>query len=260
MLIIIFFIFSTVSTILAGLLLPRLHRTVTTKAMGWGLFLTGIAFGVWSAAVIAKPAGDSLNFWISAGAAVYIGALLFFTRAAVSKLQRNTQQLLTASVAVYAVVLWFVRLALPSNPGFSTDGLFYFQPSDIVSFMYIVLMAAVVLHAVQLTSEDIRESDKTSAQTFSIALVSLFIGGVLLLVGVMDVQDTLMYLVGWGMAIAQFILLLTVIGVFRSRKKRSRHSVRRENVFGIETARFSIWIIVRYLKTTSKLTKVLGFL
>lgn len=220
--IIIFFLACTISTFLSGLLLPRLQTTAATKATGRALMLTGLSFAIWSAAVITKPAGTTLNFWVSAGALIFIGALVFFTKAAVSSLPAAQQQLALTGAVVYAVVLWFVRLALPSHPGFSADGLFFFQPHDVVKFMYVVLMVLVILPAIHKTAEDIRSKDVFTAQMFSAALTANMIGGILLLVSVMNVQDTLMYLVGWGMAVAQVLMLLASAGVFHQATLKKR--------------------------------------
>lgn len=220
--IIIFFLVCTLSTFLSGLLLPKLHQTAATKATGRALMLTGLSFAIWSAAVITKPAGTMLNFWISAGAFIYIGALVFFTKAAVSSLPAAQQQLSLVAAVVYAVVMWFVRLALPSNPGFSADGLFFFQPHDVVKFMYVVLMVLVILPAIHKTAEDIRVKDQFTARMFSAALTANMIGGILLLVSVMNLQDTLMYLVGWGMAIAQLLLFLASAGIFHQATLKKR--------------------------------------
>lgn len=219
--IIVFFIFCTLSTFFSGLFLPRLHRTPTTQSTGWALMLTGISFAIWSVAVIMKPGQSTLNFWISGGAAIFIVALVFFVKSAVSKLAPTQRQILITVGAIYAVMLWFIRMALPSRPGFSEKGLFFFQPHDVVKFMYVVLMVGVILPAIQLTADDIRSKDAFTARMFSGAMVANLIGGILLLVSVMNVQDTLMYLVGWGMGIAQLFLLLASLGVFHKAKLKT---------------------------------------
>lgn len=218
MMIIVFFIFCTLSTFISGLFLPRLHKTPTTQSTGRALMLTGVAFAIWSVAVMIKPEQSVLNFWISGGAALFIVALVFFTKAAVSKLAPTHRQVLITVGAVYAVVLWFIRMTLPSHPGFSEKGLFFFQPHDVVKFMYVVLMMGVILPAIQQTADDIRSKDVFTARMFTGAMIANLIGGILLLVSVMDVQDTLMYLVGWGMGIAQLFLLLSCLGIFHKTK------------------------------------------
>lgn len=217
MLILFFFIFITVSIFFSGLLLPRLHRTIATQAMGRGLMLTGAAFAVWSLAVMIKPDQDVLRYWVGIGTVPFIVALIFFLRAAVNRLPTTTQRLFMTIGIIYALVLLVMRTVLPSNPGFSADGLFFFQPHDIVKFMYIVIMVAVILPAIQITAADIQSKDALTARILSGALIANTIGGILLLVSVMDVQDMLMYLVGWGMMIATIFLLLASLGVFHRR-------------------------------------------
>lgn len=217
MLVIFFFIFMTASIFLSGLLLPRFHRTTATQAMGRGLMLTGIAFAVWSLAVLIKPDQDALHYWVGIGTVPFIVALIFFLQAAVNHLPAKTQRLCMTIGIIYALVLFVTRTILTSDPGFSADGLFFFQPHDIVKFMYIVMMVAVILPAVQTTATDIHSKDVLTARILTGSLIANTIGGILLLVSVMDVQDTLMYLVGWGMMIATLFLLLASLGVFHRR-------------------------------------------
>lgn len=225
MLIIFFFIFITVSIFLSGLLLPRFHRTTATQAMGRGLMLTGIAFAVWSLAVLIKPDQDALHYWVGIGTVPFIVALIFFLLAAVSHLPAKTQRLFMTIGIIYALVLFVTRTVLTSNPGFSADGLFFFQPHDIVKFMYIVIMVAVILPAIQITAADIHSKSALTARILAGALIANTIGGILLLVSVMDVQDMLMYLVGWGMMIATIFLLLASLGVFYCRHDmQSKHN------------------------------------
>jgi hypothetical protein len=183
--------------------------------------LTGISFAIWSVAVIIKPEAAALNFWISAGAAIFIVALVLFLMGAVSKFKPTTQKVLITLGIIYAIALWLVRMVLPSNPGFSEDGLFFFQPHDIVKFMYVVLMMSVIFPAVQLAAEDIRSKDIVTARIFLGAMAANIIGGILLIVSVMNVQDTLMYLVGWGMGIAQLFLLLASLGIFSKLSRKT---------------------------------------
>ena len=201
------------------MVLPRKYPTVATKAMGRGLMLTGAAFAVWSIAISLKPDQDSLVFWVGIGATTFIVALIFCVQAAISRFSSKTRGVLLSLGLLYTLSLLFVRTTLPSNPGFSADGLFFFQPHDVVKFMYVVIMVAVILPAIQIVADDIRSKSVLTARVISGSLMANTIGGILLIVSVMGAQDTLMYLVGWGMMIATSFLLLASFGLFQRTKK-----------------------------------------
>lgn len=219
--IIFFFIFCAVSIFISGMRLSHINSTATTRATGRALMMSGVAFAIWTIAVILKPIGEALNFWVGGGAVVFIGGLIFFSQAAVSYLDSKKRQLILASVIIYSVVLIFLRFVLPSNPSFSADGLFFFQPHDIVKFMYVVLMTAVIFPSIQRTAYDLAAKDTFIASIFTASMVANLIGGILLLVSVKDAQDTLLYLVGWGMGVALLFLLLASTGLFHGRAKRT---------------------------------------
>lgn len=212
-LVIFFFIFSTLSILISGFVLPKRVSAPSGKHFGIALILTGLAFALWSYAVVTKSAGSTLYTTVSIGALFFLVALLFYLWSGVSHQTKASQQLLLVSGLVFAIVLWVVRLAYPSNPGFSEQGLFFFNPHPVVKFMYIVLMSAAVLPAISAVAGEMRKNNLASAKVFMSAMTAAVIGGILLLV---STDNTLLYLVGWGLGISYLFLLLSVLGVFRT--------------------------------------------
>ncbi len=216
-LVIFFFIFATLSILLSGLLLPRRVPTPSSRHFGTGLVLTGVAFVVWTYAVVTKPGTGTLETIISIGALFFLAALFFFLWSGVSAQPKSTQQYLVVGGFIFAVILWVVRAAYPSQPGFSSEGLFFFNPHPIVKFMYIVFMSAAVFPAISTVGSEMRKKHFLSANIFIASMIAAVLGGVLLLV---STENILLYLVGWGLGISYLLLLLTVLGVFSTSSAR----------------------------------------
>lgn len=208
--VILFFTFVTLSVLISAYLLPRYVPSRGTKRFGLGLWLVGVAFAIWSVAVITKPV-DTLYLWVTVGLIVILAALVLIVSAATSHLSRSDQQLALLLAVGYAVVLVVVRFFYPSSPYFSGNGLFYFGQQPIVAFLTIALLVGAIVPAVLVVAAEIKQRDLLSSNVFVGACMTQLIGGVLLL---SSRDDSLIILVGWAMSIGYAFLILVAVGAF----------------------------------------------
>src|SRR5438477_3722261 len=90
--VIFFFVFVTLCVLATAYLLPRYVQSSSAGRFGLGLGLVGIAFAIWSVAVITKPV-DTLYTWVTIGLIIMLGALVLIVSAAATHLSRSEQQL-----------------------------------------------------------------------------------------------------------------------------------------------------------------------
>ncbi len=208
--VILFFVFVTLCVLATAYLLPRYVQSDSARRFGLGLWLVGVAFALWSFAVITKPV-DTLNLWVTIGLIVMIAALLLIVSAATRHLRQSEQQLALGLAVVFAAVLLIVRFFYPSAPYFSGGGLFYFGQQPIITFLTVFLLAGTIVPAVLAIGREMKEKDLLSSNVFIGASITELIGGVLLL---SSRDDNLLLLVGWSMGIAFALLVLVSAGFF----------------------------------------------
>ena len=213
-----FFVFTTVSAILTGYLLPRYVRSVAVRRFGIGLGLAGGAFALWSFAVITRQT-DALYTWMTLGLVFLLPGLLFLIAAATAGLPRDVQRnalILGAGVEIIQVLL---RLLYPSSPHFSDAGLFYFGEATAVKFVTIALLTGAVIPATLVVSRDLATQSELAAKAFVAACVTELVGSVLLLA---SNEDALLFGVGWAMGIGFLLLLGVAMGMFKSPPQPAR--------------------------------------
>ena len=209
-LIILFFVYTTLTVLVSAALLPRYLHSVRANRFSIGLAFMAAAFAVWSLAVVMKPQGDTLYIWVTAGLLLLFGSVLFFINAATLDLARSQQQLALGAGAVYVIALFAVRLFYPSDPHFSPNGLFYFGQQPVVKLMTIILLAATITPVALTLARDIRERSSLAANAFIAVCVTELIGGVLLL---SNTEDDFLFLVGWVMGAAFLLRVLVAAGL-----------------------------------------------
>jgi len=213
-----FFVFTTVSALLTGYLLPRYVRGAAARRFGIGLCLAGGAFALWSFAVITRQA-DTLYTWMTLGLLFLLPALLFLIAAGTTGLSPSGQR--TALIAGVGMSIFHVllRLAYPSNPHFSDAGLFYFGEQTYVKFLTISLLTATIIPATWVVSREIAAQSALAAKIFVGACVTELVGSVLLLA---SNDDALLFAVGWAMGIGFLLLLMLSLGMFKSPAQTAR--------------------------------------
>ncbi len=172
------------------------------KNFGLGLLLYGTAFAIWAVIVLTKP--DDIATWTTIGAIPFGFAHLFYLMAAADKLAVSKKSMLFLGAGAYLAVLFIFRTFLyESNPGFSEEGLFYFNPDPVVVALYIGAFAGSVLPAINTVATKMK--DKTLSFLTRLGFTTLTIGSVVL---VTSHDDTLQLINGFIMG-AAFLLLVS---------------------------------------------------
>lgn len=176
------------------------------RSFGKGLLLYGLAFAVWSALVISKPA--SLEPYTTIGAVPFVLAHLFYLQAAADKLSVSKKSTVYLLAAAYVAVLFVLRTVVyRSEPSFSANGLFYFNAKPVVIAMYIGAFSASLLPAVSVMATRIK--DETTRILIRTGFTTLALCAVVL---VTSLDDSLQVINGWVMTSAFILVILAVAG------------------------------------------------
>lgn len=150
-LVVIFFLHNVVATLLLGSKFIG-RRDLVFKKFGAGLILNSIAFAIWSIAVITVP--QNLEFYITIGTVFFIASLVFYLDAGNSGLKQSKRNLLLLMGTIAAFFIFILRtFVYPSNPGFSSEGLFFFNPQPIVQLIYIFGLTLTALPAIDALAD-----------------------------------------------------------------------------------------------------------
>lgn len=211
LMVIFFFVFTTVSVLLSGYLIQRYMPTVCGRRFGIGLILTGVGFAIWSVAVAIKPV-DALYTWMTAGLLPLFAALVAFFLAGTSHHSRWAQQRAAAIGIAWCALLLVLRYFYPSSPHFSENGLFYFGQHPYVKFVTISLLCAAIIPAALALAREIRDQANLLSHDLFIGIcVTELVGSVLLLA---NTEDDLLFFVAWAMGFGFLLLVLLSAGVF----------------------------------------------
>ena len=198
-----FFIASTAAAVLVGATFARLGPR-PFRSFGLGLTSSGVAFAIWTIAVITKPEG-SLGGWVTVGVFFFFAALVLFALSWVSELpdEQRTIALLVGAAWVVGVVV--LRIVYPSHPDFSENGLFFFNPHGSVAAFEIFGLTAGMLPAVFRLAGRLKTRDALVAK---VSFVTLVVGGVLL---ISSHDEVLLNFDGWAMGLAFLALLYSFV-------------------------------------------------
>ena len=190
----------------AGALWFLAYRFISAKKaefrnFGIGLALYGMAFAIWAVVVLIKPA--DLGPLTTVGAVPFMSAHIFFLLAATNKLKAANKSLILAGGLAYLVVLFVLRtFVYPSDPSFSSKGLFYFHTQPPIIALYIIAFAATLLPAITTVSQLIK--DKRLRSISQIGFTAAAVGGIVL---VTSYDDNLQTLNGYIMGVTYIVLL-----------------------------------------------------
>lgn len=204
----IFFIFVTIAFLLSGILFKRNSNDTEVKKYGKGLVLSGVAFGVWTVAVISNPISITLNNYVSIGLIVFMVAQLINLNIVSSVLSSVNKKVFMTGSFILIIATFVIRFFLPSSPEIIENGMIFFNPNDMVAFLEIVLIAGAMLSSAIVVSNKISESNKISAKTLLISMIISVIGIVVLLT---STKIMLLTLVGWAIAVGVAMLLYSSI-------------------------------------------------
>jgi hypothetical protein len=207
-LVLLFFAHSTLATFLLGWKLAG-QKDASLKNFGYALVLNGLAFAIWSAAVILRPA--DLALWTGAGAFPFMGTLLFLISSSTVRLDRNLRnRWLGAGVALVAVLFILRSFVYPSQPYFSDEGLFFFNVQPVATAVYLFALSAAAFPAIRAIGQKMKTA---YAPYVEAGFITLVLGGFLLLV---STDLMLLYINGWVMGLTYFVLWVSL--VFQGKK------------------------------------------
>lgn len=179
------------------------QKATVYKNFGLGMLLYGVAFAIWSAVVIIKP--DDIGTWTTIGAIPFGLSHIFYLMSASDKLDAGKKSMLFLAAGAYLSALFILRTFLyESNPGFSENGLFYFNADPSVVALYIGAFAGSLLPAINSIST--RMKDKTLSFITRLGFTTLTMGSIVL---VTSYDDTLQLINGWIMGAAFLLLVYT---------------------------------------------------
>ncbi len=180
-----------------------LAKDATYRHFGAGLGLYGLAFAIWTVLVFTKP--ENLEVLTTLGVIPFALAHLFFLMSSTESLKAKNRSLIIMSGVVYLAALFLLRtFVYPSHPGFSENGLFYFNAQPPVVAFYIGAFAASLVPAIYSVSQKMK--DETLKYVTQIGFTIAAIGGIVL---VTSLDDNLQTINGWVMGFTYAVLLWT---------------------------------------------------
>ena len=201
--VLIFFLHNVLATLLLGIKF-RSRDDPVLKNFGVGLILNSIAFAVWSAAVFMRPA--NLELYITVGVLFFIASLVTFLVAGTQNIaEHDRRSLLVFGVIVAVVLFWIRTFVYPSEPGFSAEGLFFFNPHPIVQVIYIFGLAITVLPAIDALASRFRDG---YAMLVHYGFIVQVMAGVILLT---STNPLVLYIDGWVIGIVYLLLWTSLL-------------------------------------------------
>jgi len=188
-LVVLFFLHNVFATLILGLKLRGRSDSVL-RNFGSALILNGVAFAVWSVAVAMMP--KNLELFVAIGSLFFIVSLITFLSAGLQNVSASNRKILLLTGSVVAVVLFLIRTFIyPSEPGFSPEGLFFFNPHPVVQVIYIFILALTALPAIDALASKFTQPYASLVRYGFIAEV---MGGLILIT---STNTLVLYIDGW---------------------------------------------------------------
>ncbi len=206
-LVLVFFIHNVLATLLLGCKFAS-KGDKTLKNFGIALLFDAVAFAIWSVAIALKP--DNLETYVTAGVVFFIVSLFFFLLAGIQNLSQSNRQILTWVGAIIALVVLYLRaFVYPSNPGFSDQGFFFFNPDLMAQMLYIFGLLLTAVPAIDAVAAKFRAPYGGWLRYGFLAEVA---GGVVLLTSSLTNPDTLaLNITGYIIALVYLVLWTTFV-------------------------------------------------
>lgn len=126
------------------------------KNFGFGLGAFALAFLVWGVIVGVQPT-ESLELYMSLGVLPFVAGFLFLVSAATYDWIAENRNLAMVFAVAFLLALFVLRtFVLPSSPGFSENGLIYFNAQPLVELMYVLAFAGGFMTSLQVVSREIK--------------------------------------------------------------------------------------------------------
>ena len=153
------------------------------KAFGFGMAFFALAFLVWAGIVASHP--EPLDTFMSLGVLPFVAAFFALVASATYDWTQSNRRLVFVIAVVYLVGLFALRTwALPSTPGFSENGLIYFNAAPAVTLMYALAFAGSFMPALHVVTREIPNRALAALTRIFFNLVVLT--GVILMVSLDD--------------------------------------------------------------------------
>lgn len=211
-LVIIFFSLLTLCALFSAFFLSRLSTKAASRRFSAGLGLTGLAFAIWSYAVITKP--TNLSSLVDLGLVFLLIGLFFYALAGVRSYSSTDQSIVGVVTLLFGLAIWVIRTIYPSVPTFSANGFFFFNPDPRVKVLEIILICVTVIPAAFAVASDLDKKLVTSGKVILSSTLVLVICGVILL---SNNESTMLYWTGWVMSLAFLTLLGSSAGLLRQK-------------------------------------------
>lgn len=199
------FIFFLIGTLAFSVLAFRFisAKNYAFRMFGSGLALLALAFATWSVIIATKPA--DLTLLTTLGVIPFGVANILFVAAGTSDFQASTRRnLLVIASLVIGGLFVYRTWGSPSQPNFSSNGLFYFNVDAAGILTYVVVFAGALMPAVHVVTSHI--SAVRDAMFTRLFFNAVTLSGVVLLV---SKDDDLQYWNGYLMLIALIGLVVT---------------------------------------------------
>ncbi len=198
--VLLFFGYTTLATLFLGYRFWSSNNK-TLKWFGMGLFLNGVAFAIWSTAVLQHSA--NLDTWVTAGSLFLALALVAFFKASANVFGENST--FFGLGVIYTIVLFVTRtFVYPSTPSFSPEGLLFFNVQPVVQAMYILAFVWAVFPVFNYMAEKVYQG--TTGEIVRYGFIVVVMGSVLLIV---STDPALVNIAGWAIGLAYLSILLT---------------------------------------------------
>jgi len=182
-----------------------LLKAAPFKNFGIAIALFGLAFLGWGLVIATRPA--DLASSVALSIIPFVLGFLFLVSAATFNWSSKNKILIFAIAVVFLGALFVLRTwVYPSAPGFSENGLLYFNAQPEVLIMYVLVFAGAFMPALHVVSTRITLWRQAALTRIFFNLIVL--GGVILMV---SESDKLQYLNSYILT-AGFVGLLVVFG------------------------------------------------
>ena len=134
----------------------------------------------------------NLELFVAIGSLFFIVSLITFLSAGLQNVSASNRKILLLTGSVVAVVLFLIRTFIyPSEPGFSPEGLFFFNPHPVVQVIYIFILALTALPAIDALASKFTQPYASLVRYGFIAEV---MGGLILIT---STNTLVLYIDGW---------------------------------------------------------------
>jgi len=199
-----FFLHNVAATFLLGFKF-RSRPNPVFRNFGSALILNGIAYAIWSSAVLLRP--QNLKPYVTSGVLFFIVSLVLFLSAGVRGLDKPKRVLLLSIGSVVAVALFLVRTYVyPSEPGFSDEGFFFFNAHPMAQLIYIFGLGLTALPGIDALASQF--PNRFYSDLVRYGFTTQVMGGIILLT---TTHTLTLYIDGWIIGTTYFLLWASML-------------------------------------------------